>query len=196
MKLDVSEWKQFQIGRIFTMLNGKGITYDEICENEGNFIAVQSSEENNGVIGKINLQYCKKMGYTFSEKPCLTVARSGSAGFVSFQIHGCVVGDSAKILLLPDEVASVETYIFLQSILMANRFKYTYGRKVTKDKYLNDWISLPIQHNKDDIAIKDETYRYSDDGYIPDWQFMKDYIKSLHHKSLTTMNTARQMPEL
>ncbi len=38
------------------------------------------------------------MGYTYTEKPCLTVARSGSAGFVSFQINGCAVGDSANIL--------------------------------------------------------------------------------------------------
>ena len=196
MRIDASEWKLFRIGRIFTMLNGKGITQNEIAENAGDFIAVQSGEENNGVIGKIDLQYCKQRGYTFSEKPCLTVARSGSAGFVSFQIHGCVVGDSAKILLLPDEVASVETYVFLQSILTANRFKYTYGRKVTKDKYLNDWIRLPIQHNNNGVAIKDEMYRYSDDGYIPDWQFMKEYIKSLHHKPLTTKNEARLVPEL
>ena len=35
-----------------------------------------------------------------------------------------------------------------------------------------------------------------DDGYIPDWQFMEDYIKSLHHKPLTTKNKAGQVPEL
>ena len=29
----------------------------------------------------------------------LTAARSGSAGFVSFQPNGCVVGDSAKVLI-------------------------------------------------------------------------------------------------
>lgn len=196
MRLDIQDWKPFQIGRLFTLKNGKGITQDEIAENPGGFIAVQSGEENNGVMGYIDLQYCKQMGYTISEKPCLTVARSGSAGFVSFQIHGCVVGDSAKILLLDDEIASAEVYAFSQSVLTANRIKYTYGRKVTEDKYLNDWIKLPAKHEANGAPDIDYSCRWSDEGYIPDWQFMEDYIKSLHHKPLNTKNKAGQAPEL
>lgn len=196
MNLDVQGWKPFQIGKLFTMLNGKGITQEEISDNEGDFIAVQSGEENNGVMGKIDLNYCKSMKYTYSEKPCLTVARSGSAGFVSYQKNGCVVGDSAKILLLPDEVATTEHYLFLQAMLTANRFKYTYGRKVTEDKYLNDIIDLPTQHNADGSIFIDTTCQYSDDGYVPDWQFMEDYIKSLHYKPLTTKNKTGQAPDL
>ncbi len=196
MNLNVSNWKSFEVGRLFTMLNGKGITQEEISENEGNFTAVQSGEENNGVMGKIDLDYCKQMNYTYSEKPCLTVARSGSAGFVSFQINGCVVGDSAKILLLPNDVASTEGYTFLQAVLSTNRFKYTYGRKVTKDKYLNDLIDLPIQCTSDGVPFIDKTCRYSDEGYVPDWKFMTDYIKSLHHKPLTTKNKKSNVPDL
>ncbi len=196
MNLNVDEWKPFQIGRLFTMLNGKGITQDEISENEGSLIAVQSGEENNGIIGKIDINYCKQMKYTYTEKPCLTVARSGSAGFVSFQISGCVVGDSAKILLLPDDAASPEIYTFLQTVLTANKFKYTYGRKVTKEKYMNDLIDLPIQHNADGTPLIDVNKKYSDDGFVPDWQFMEDYMKSLHHKPLTTKNKKGQAPDL
>ncbi len=196
MNLDLSNWKPFQVGSIFTIFNGKGITQEEIADNEGDFIAVQSGEDNNGVMGKISLDYCKQMQYTFSEKPCLTVARSGSAGFVCFQIHGCVVGDSAKILLLPDKVATEEVYTFLQSILTANRFKYTYGRKVTKEKYLNEWLDLPVKQNSDGTVFIDDSHEYSDEGYVPDWQFMEEYIKSLHHKPLTTKNKPGQAPEL
>lgn len=196
MNLNVDDWKSFQVGRLFTMLNGKGITQDEISDNEGELIAVQSGEENNGVMGKIDLNYCKQMNYTYTEKPCLTVARSGSAGFVSFQINGCVVGDSAKILLLPDDVASAETYTFLQTVLTANRFKYTYGRKVTESKYLNDWLDLPILRNNDGKPFIDENCRFSDEGFVPDWQFMKKYIKSLHHKPMTTKRKKSQVLDL
>ncbi len=196
MNLDVQKWKSFPVNRLFTMLNGKGITQEEIADNEGDFIAVQSAEENNGVMGKIDLDYCKSMKYTYSEKPCLTVARSGSAGFVSYQAKGCVVGDSAKILLLPDDIASENVYLFLQTILTANRFKYTYGRKVTEGKYMNDVIDLPIDCKKDGTPSLDKTKRFSDDGYIPDWQFMEKYIKSLHHKPLTTKNKKGAVPEL
>ena len=177
--LNIYSWKSFQIKKIFTLMNGKGITQEEIDENPGDFAAVQSAEENNGVMGKIDLDYCKSMNYTFTEKPCLTVARSGSAGFVSYQVFGCVVGDSAKILLLPDEIATETNYLFLQTLLTANRFKYSYGRKVTEDKYLNEYISLPIKYNTDGFPVIDKTHRFSDDGFVPDWNFMDKYIKSL-----------------
>lgn len=174
MNLDVELWASFQVKDILSIHNGKGITTEEIEENAGDFAVVQSGEENNGVLGKIDLDYVKSKGYTYTEKPCLTVARSGSAGFVSFQKNGCVVGDSAKILLLPDEVAKTEIYLFLHSILTANRFKYDYGRKVTEDKYMNDYINLP--------AVVEGRKKK------PDFEFMENYIKSLHYKPLTTKN--------
>lgn len=174
MNLDVELWASFQVKDILSIHNGKGITTEEIEENAGDFAVVQSGEENNGVLGKIDLNYCKLKGYIYTEKPCLTVARSGSAGFVSFQKDGCVVGDSAKILLLPDEVAKTEIYLFLHSILTANRFKYDYGRKVTEYKYMNDYIDLPT-------LIKGRKK-------VPDFEFMENYIKSLHYKPLTTKN--------
>ncbi|CAG9468655.1 Restriction enzyme BgcI subunit beta [Campylobacter upsaliensis] len=174
MNLDVERWVSFQVKDVLSIQNGKGITTEEIEENAGDFAVVQSGEENNGVLGKIDLNYCKLKGYIYTEKPCLTVARSGSADFVSFQKDGCVVGDSAKILLLPDEVAKTEIYLFLHSILTANRFKYDYGRKVTENKYMSDYIDLPAitkGHKKK-----------------PDFEFMENYIKSLHYKPLTTKN--------
>ncbi|ELF1282035.1 restriction endonuclease subunit S [Campylobacter upsaliensis] len=174
MNLDVERWVSFQVKDVLSIQNGKGITTEEIEENAGDFAVVQSGEENNGVLGKIDLNYCKLKGYIYTEKPCLTVARSGSAGFVSFQKNGCVVGDSAKILLLPDEVAKTEIYLFLHSILTANRFKYDYGRKVTEYKYMNDYIDLPT-------LIKGRKK-------VPDFEFMENYIKSLHYKPLTTKN--------
>lgn len=188
MNLNIDKWKYFKVCNIFKLKNGKGITKEEIEDNKGTFTVVQSGEENNGVIGKIDLEYCRQMNYTFSTKPCLTVARTGSAGFVSFQYNGCVVGDSAKILLLDDNVATTEHYLFLQAILNANRFKYTYGRKVTEDKYMNDYIKLPIQYNTDGTIFIDNDKKYSDEGYIPDWEFMENYIKSLHYKPMTTNN--------
>lgn len=190
MNLNIESWKPFQIGRLFVMLNGKGITAEEISENYGSFPAVQSGEENNGVIGTIDFDYCQQMNYVYSTKACLTVARTGTAGFVSFQPNGCVVGDSAKILLLPEDIATNEIYLFLQTILTANRFKYTYGRKVTAEKYLCDWIRLPIARSDNGDALLDNTNKYSERGYVPDWQFMIDYIKSLGSKPLTTNNKA------
>lgn len=144
MKLNISDWKPFPAADIFFLYNGSGITKEEIEDNPGSFPAVQSGADNNGCIGYISKDYCKTVNYTYVEEPCLTVARTGSAGFVAFQPHGCVVGDSAKILLLKNtEYRKPAVYLFLRTILMANQYKYTYGRKVTEDKYLSDTLLLP-----------------------------------------------------
>ncbi len=55
MNLDFSTWKSFSVSKILTIMNGKGITKEEIAENAGSFEVVQSGENNNGVIGKIDL---------------------------------------------------------------------------------------------------------------------------------------------
>ena len=172
MNLNFSNWMPFKLSDIFHLYNGAGITKEEIECNPGDLVAVQSGEENNGCIGKIDKAYCIAMGYTYTEEPCLTVARTGSAGFVAYQPFGCVVGDSAKILILKDETAkSLFVYLFLKTILMENRYKYTYGRKVTEEKYLSEVVMLPA-------ASSD----------CPDWNYMDQYIKSIKHKPLSTAN--------
>jgi hypothetical protein len=164
--IPASSWKEFLVDDIFYIFNGKGITQEEIEENSGDFIAIQSGEDNNGIIGKIDKGYCIEMDYTLTDEPCLTVARTGSAGFISYQQFGCVVGDSAKILLLKnEEKRNSYIYLFLKTILMANKYKYTYGRKVTESKYMKEKIMFPA------IIVNGEK--------TPDWVYMEQYIKSL-----------------
>ena len=174
MKNDMTNWANFIVDDLFEIINGKGITVEEIESNQGDFEAVQSGEGNNGVMGYISKAYCRNKGYSYCEEACLTVARSGTSGYVSFHENGCVVGDSAKILLLKNhEAKSKQTYLFLQTLLAANRFKYTYGRKVTEALYSNTVIKLPVTTSGE-----------------PDWQWMKSYINSLHSKELSTNNAA------
>ena len=178
MNLDIISWKDFVVNELFEIINGKGITSEEIEDNPGDFEAVQSGEGNNGVMGLIDRSYCREMGYSCCEEPCLTVARSGTSGFISFHKKGCVVGDSAKILLLKDQNArSSYVYLFIQTLLKANRFKYTYGRKVTEALYGKTIIKLP-----------------STAEGKPDWQWMEDYMALLHSKPLTTRNFPHSRP--
>lgn len=180
MKVDMTNWVNFTVAALFEIINGKGITTEEIENNPGNFEAVQSGEGNNGVMGCISKSYCRNKGYSYCEEACLTVARSGTSGYVSFHENGCVVGDSAKILLLREQKAkSTKVYLFLQTLLSANRFKYTYGRKVTEDLYSKTIIKLPI----------------TADGK-PDWCWMESYVDSLHSEPLTTRNETNNVNSL
>lgn len=191
MKNNVICYRLFVVDRIFSYESGCGITKEEIDNNPGSLNAVQSGECNNGILGKISLEYVKSMDYKYTLKPCLTVARTGSSGYVSFQPEGCVVGDSAKLMLLPDKVASTYVYLYLQTVLTHNRFKYAYGRKVTEKNYFSDYISLPIKTDEKGLPLFDDNKEFSEEGYIPNWEYMTSYIKEMRSKPIGTLNTVK-----
>lgn len=196
MKNNPSRHKLFVVGKLFNYISGTGITKEEIDCNPGTLNAVQSGEGNNGVLGKISLDYVKSKNYKYVLRECLTVARTGSSGFVSFQPNGCVVGDSAKILILPEDIATTNIYLYLQTILTKHRYKYAYGRKVTEENYFNDSISLPILVSKDGLPVYDENKRFSEEGYIPDWGYMEKYITQLKHSPIKTKNKSKETSNL
>ncbi len=163
-RIDISDWKDFRIGDLLNILNGAGITKKEIYEHPGTLPAIQSGKENNGCIGFIDEEYCRSRNYKISDGMCLTVARSGSSGFVAFQPTKCVVGDSAKILQ-PRFEASRERLLFLRVLLLVNMSKYAYDDKVTYENYINDTIKLPVLQNDN-----------------PDWNYMENYIRKTEEK--------------
>ena len=179
MSLNTEHWKKFRISDIFCpFINGRGITEQEIEDNPGKLAAIQSSSENNGCMGFIDENYCQEMGYKIISQPCLTVARSGSAGYVSFQPKGCVIGDSAKAFMIQEKDVTTYHYLFLRTILMANMYKFNYGRKVKAAQYMNMKISLPADHKG-----------------RPDWKFMDRFMRSLHHKAIKTSVRKKDIPE-
>lgn len=159
--LRIDDWARFKVSDVFTIRNGAGITQDEIDEHPGSFPAVQSGENDNGVMGLIDESYVHQCDYTYAQQPCLTVARSGTAGCVHYFGSGCVVGDSAKILQLKEKQGGY-VHLFLHTILSHLRYKYSYGRKVTEGKYGDEIIWLPVTHEGK-----------------PDWRAMEQYIKAL-----------------
>ena len=156
-------YDEFKVEDIFIIQNGKGVTKDEIADFPGAIEAIQSGADNNAVLGKLDEEYCNQSKYKIIREQCLSVARSGTSGYVAYHETPCVIGDSAKALLLKDKSkASIYVYIYLRTVLMANKYKYAYGRKVTEKKYYKDTIVLPITKVG-----------------VPDWNYMEDYIKQL-----------------
>lgn len=156
-------YEEFKVRDIFKIQNGKGVTKNEIADFTGDIEAIQSGADNNAVLGKLDETYCKQSGYQIIRERCLSVARSGTSGFVAYHEGPCVIGDSAKALLLKDKrKVPAQVYLYLRTVLMANKYKYAYGRKVTEEKYYGDTIVLPVvQPGR------------------PDWKYMENYMKQL-----------------
>lgn len=147
MKMNTTEWKCFQIGGekgLFNIVNGKGITKSELISHPGNIVAIQSGEENNGCIGYIDEKYCKSKGYHIQYEPALTVARSGASGHITYQDAPFVVGDSAKVLICKYNLTTNQ-FLFMKTILMENKKKYSYNDKVSEERYSEDKIKLPVK---------------------------------------------------
>ena len=173
--VSIERWKDYTIKELFDIINGKGITKQEIYEHPGDLPAIQSGEENFGRIGYIDKDYCVKKRYAISKGECLTVARSGSSGFVGYQAKQCVVGDSAKILE-PKFESNTLRLLFVRSLLMVNKSKYAYTDKVTKENYEKDTIKLPV----------------TVEG-LPDWQYMENYMKNIMAKQQSNLDVLQKL---
>lgn len=173
-KIDTTYWKEFRVGDLFDIKGGKGITKQEIYEHPGDLPAIQSGEENFGCIGYLNIEYCKAKKYIISKGECLTVARSGSSGYVGYQASQCVVGDSAKILE-PKFEANTLRLLFLRSALMVLKAKFAYTDKVTNENYTKVTLLLP-----------------SKDG-VPNWQFMEEYMRHIEQRVQSSISAIRDV---
>jgi hypothetical protein len=84
--------------------------------------------------------------HSFVTAPFLSVARSGTSGCVNVQDEDSYIGDSVYALKLKDKNReNIYQYLFLVVILNMERYRYTYGRKVSIEKYIETYISLPAE---------------------------------------------------
>lgn len=184
MNLNMSDWKKFILKDIFNIKYGVNLELNS-CEetSDENAIAfVSRTESNNGVSARV----CAKDGLNPQKEGLITVAGGGSVLSTFVQPEPFYSGRDLYILEVKEDV-SQETKLFLTTLISANKYKYNYGRQANKTLPFIE-INLPIQNNADGTPFFDVDKKYSDDGYVPDWKFMEDYIKSLHHKPLTTNN--------
>lgn len=182
MNLNMADWKKFVLKDIFYIKYGVNLELNA-CEealDEKAIAFVSRTESNNGVSARVSL----KDGVNPQKKGLITVAGGGSVLSTFVQPEPFYSGRDLYTLDVKEDV-SQEIKFFLTTLISANKYKYNYGRQANKTLPFIE-INLPIQHNADGTPFIDVKKKYSDDGYVPDWQFMEDYMKSLHHKPLTT----------
>lgn len=184
MNLNMSYWKTFLLQDIFNIRYGANLELN-ICEeaivgDEINFVS--RTESNNGVSAKVRL-----IPEVEPQKAGLITVAGGGSVLSTFVQNKPFYSGRDLYTLDAKENISDEAKLFIITLIKANKYKYNYGRQANKTlPYIE--IKLPVQHNKDGSITIDDNHKYSSDGYIPDWQFMEDYIKSLHYKPITTKN--------
>ena len=139
---------------LFRFVKGKRLTKEDMLPGNINFLGAIS--ENNGIREKIETDY-------FWEFNCITVNYNGSVGEAFYQSEPFWASDDVNVLYAKD-FWKMNKYIamFLITIIKANRYRFSYGRKWTIEKMKETIIKLPGK----------------EDG-TPDFAYMENYIKCL-----------------
>ena len=189
MNLDIKDWKPFITSRLFPVMeNGKA--NQQMLDDGNECFYVGAKRDDNGV-----MIHCQRDESLITKGNCIVFICNGqgSVGFANYMDVDFI--GTTDIVAGYNEHLNEFTGTFLATVYSQERPKYSFGRK-WKTHLRETEVKLPIQHNSDGSTYFDISHRYSDEGYIPDWQFMEDYIKSLHHKPLTTSNKRNKVPDL
>lgn len=176
MKLHPNEWKVFFLHRIMYSEMGNGIDAILTTSDNPKYNYVSRDSNGNGVVGFID--------EIEGEKPF-------PAGAMSLALGGSFLGScfiqkkpfyTAQNVAVLQEKIPLSNYVklFIATLIRNEcRIKYqAFGRELNAHFKKDFTIKLPVKCNKKGFVI-DETHEFSDEGYIPDWEWMETYIKSL-----------------
>jgi Type I restriction modification DNA specificity domain len=153
LELNVKEWSYFKYEEIFdTNLRGRRLTNEN--REKGTCLYFSASEFNNGLTDSI-------ANPLFVEENAIIYSTFGDAYYIKSEFTA-----SDEISIFKHTKLNRYNGLFIATIMLKNKYKYSFGRKAFRNKWVNDRIGLPINSKGE-----------------PDWQFMEDYIKSLPYSS-------------
>ncbi len=168
-----NEWIDFKIGDLFGLKNGT--KYPLSWRKKGNLPLISTTSENNGVS-----DYIAKRDKTYNN--ILSVAYSGSVGEVFYHKNEVFIGETVFAMIPKFKLNSFISMFFITNLKL-NNVRYDYGRKIKGTKYIFDFIKLPIEKDQNNNPIIDESKKYHPDGYLPDFEWMENYIKNLSYSN-------------
>lgn len=173
--LNTIQWKEFSINKLFEIKRGDRIVRNEDYfdrKDETNvYPVITTTMLNNGVDGFYNEKNC--------DGNCLISCGEASGMYTTYQANPCWALDTVRIYKPIGFNMNKYIALFLSTELTYNMYRFSYGRKAKPSNMYSLDLRLPVKYNSTGNLIVDKTHQYSDKGYIPDWQFMENYIKSL-----------------
>ncbi len=192
MKLDVSGWKPFRLGALIDDIykakaHAKIELTASLSKRDGYIPFVFRTEANNGVDCYVLEKEVKNI------ESGNAIVIGDTTATISYQANPFVTGD--HIIVIRAQWLNQYAAMFIVSLLQRERFRYCYGRAYLKDSIENTCLLLPVIHDDKGAVIIDKETDFSEEGYVPDWEWMETYIKSLHFKPLTTrINRQKTLP--
>jgi len=174
--LDIEGWKEFYLHKLFNTSMGNGIDAISTTNDNPKYNYVSRDSNGNGVVGFVD----EVEGQKPFPAGAMSLALGGSfLGSCFIQKEPFYTAQNVGILQ-EKEPLSIHTKLFI-STLIRNECKIKYqafGRELNSHFRKDFTIKLPVLMNGNDY-IFDKNKKYSDKGYVPDWEWMEIYMKSL-----------------
>lgn len=178
MNLNTDGWKSFYLKDIYDIRMGNGFDKNKMDEDNPKVNLVSRQSYNNGVDIKV--------GFVNGVRPfdagLVTVALGGSyLGSCFVQEEPFYTAQNVAVMKPKFKEMTNAVNNFISGLVRyeSSVKYYAFGRELNTHIRTDFDIKLPVIENG-----------------TPDWQFMENYIKSLHHKPLTTKNDINAVPEL
>lgn len=155
--LDSNKWKWFNLPDLFSISASRDKLSDDLTEG-GRTPYITSSEANNGVTSFFEEEPTNKAG-------TITANRGGSVGYFFYQPVDYLATPVDVRILTPKFEIDVFIGLFIKTVLQLEKYRYNYSRKMGTDRLREFQIKLPSS------------------GDVPDWDFMRNYIKSLPYSA-------------
>lgn len=170
IELNLTKWRRFQLGDIFEIKKGKRLTSED--QTKGSTLYIGAIDSNNGVANHIG-QHPIHDGNTIS------LSYNGSVGEAFYQAEAYWATDDVNALYSKYEGFNKHIGLFICSIIRQEKYRFNYGRKWSLENMKTSEIFLPIQFSSNGKPYFDCSKKFSPEGFVPDWSFMENYIKSL-----------------
>lgn len=186
-KIEIKDWKDFKISKLFTI--SPPATRSIKTYNEGDIPYVSSGSINNGIVSYLE----PKEDEELEKGNCITVSPLDGSSFyqeIDFLGRG---GAGSAISKLYNENLSKYSGMFICTVIKISAKKFDYSDALTGDNLSGLFIPLPVLHNDGGSFYFDEEKKYSEEGYIPDWDYMNEFMKSIEPKAQSRIDILKSI---
>lgn len=179
--IDTTTWQEFIYSNIFDVKKG---FYNKKPEHtlDGEIPFLGATERCNGVTEYYSLEDIEGASKTGDDNNVsideklfsgnsLCVTNNGSVGCAFYQPITFTCSHDVNPLYIRNGDFDMYSALFVAAVIELDKYRWAYGRKWRPERMVKSKILLPAKKVKD--------------KYVPDWEYMRNFIKSLPYRDIT-----------
>ncbi len=192
--LIIEKWKEFEVSKLFTIKSPASRSIKKY--DEGDTPYVSSGSVNNGIVSYLSPKEEEKLvdgkkikvKEKLEEGNCITVSPLDGSSFYQENDFLGRGGAGSAISLLYNSELSKYNALFICTVIKKASSKFGYSDALTSDNLKTLKLKLPTLMKKDGTYVVDKEKKYSEDGFVPDWNAMEEYMKEVEKIAQNKVN--------